>query len=432
MPSGSTATDPVFDVAVVGAGMAGLTAARALLEAGLSVCVLESRDRVGGRILTRTVDGEAIELGAEFVHGRPPELWALIAEAGISTYELHGTHARREGEKTPDVVEETEDFSILEGLEDFAGEDCAFAAYVDQTSVTGRLRERIVGFVEGFNAADANIISIKSLGAQQKAEDAIEGDRLFRIREGYHRLPEYLAARVRELGGQIRLGTSVSNIRWHPGGVELRPLQGPDVHAARAIITVPLGVLQSQAIRFSPPPAGHLELAGRMRMGQVCRFTLQFREPFWTQLPGLDALSFLYTFGETPSVWWTTEPEATSSLTGWIGGPRSDALAGMSAQQLGDHACATLARVLEIELAFVQQLLVHCQAHDWRKDPCSLGAYSYIPSGGLDLPGRLAEPVADTLYFAGEHTDVTGHWGTVHAAIRSGMRAAEQVQRGPA
>src|SRR5271169_5576850 len=78
------------DVVVVGAGMAGLTAARTLAEAGLKVLVVEAQDRIGGRIWTRHVGDEAIELGAEFIHGRPPELWALIDEAGLETYERGG------------------------------------------------------------------------------------------------------------------------------------------------------------------------------------------------------------------------------------------------------------------------------------------------------------------------------------------------------
>ena len=75
----------------------------------------------------------------------------------------------------------------------------------------------------------------------------------------------------------------------------------------------------------------------------------------------------------------------------------------------------------------VRAQLVATYTHDWSGDAFSRGAYSYVPVGAIDAPAAMAEAVADTLFFAGEHTDVTGHWGTVHAAIRSGLRAAAQV-----
>ena len=75
----------------------------------------------------------------------------------------------------------------------------------------------------------------------------------------------------------------------------------------------------------------------------------------------------------------------------------------------------------------IQALLKGCYTHDWQHDRFALGAYSYVATGGLDASRQMTEPVAETLFFAGEHTDITGHWGTVHAAMRSGLRAAEQV-----
>jgi monoamine oxidase len=71
--------------------------------------------------------------------------------------------------------------------------------------------------------------------------------------------------------------------------------------------------------------------------------------------------------------------------------------------------------------------LMSCATHDWQTDLLSCGAYSYVPAGALNAVLTMATPVQRTLYFAGEHTDVTGHWGTVHAAMRSGIRAAQQV-----
>src|SRR5580704_17153721 len=102
-------TDKTHDVVVIGAGMAGLTAARALAEAGLKVLVVEAQDRIGGRILTRHVGDEAIELGAEFIHGLPAELWALIHEAGLETYEHGGTQVCFEDGQLSDCSDEMDE-----------------------------------------------------------------------------------------------------------------------------------------------------------------------------------------------------------------------------------------------------------------------------------------------------------------------------------
>jgi hypothetical protein len=177
-------------------------------------------------------------------------------------------------------------------------------------------------------------------------------------------------------------------------------------------------------------------------MGEVVRVVLLFRERFWRgafapSIPEdarrkLADLSFLFMPAEMPPTWWTPNPTPTPMLTAWIGGPKATALRRSIAADgdplaLPRRCIATLARVFERSFAELQSLLVSWHVHDWSADPYSLGAYSYVPAGALDAPAKLAEPVADTLYFAGEHTDVTGHWGTVHAAIGTGMRAAEQM-----
>src|ERR1700722_15616651 len=195
--------DRTHDVVVIGAGMAGLTAARALAEAGLKVLVIEAQDRIGGRILTQHVGDEAIELGAEFIHGRPTELWALIDEAGLETYERGGAQVCFEDGLLSDCGGEMDDvFAPLEKLEDFHEEDVSFAEYLDRGNGPAEERGRIVGYVEGFNAADHREVSAASLGAQQKAEDASEGNHTYRLRGGYDQLPKYLAQRIVEYGGR--------------------------------------------------------------------------------------------------------------------------------------------------------------------------------------------------------------------------------------
>jgi monoamine oxidase len=416
------------EILIIGAGVAGLTAARRLAEAGLKVTVMEARDRVGGRILTHCVGDESIELGAEFVHGRPPELLALIAETGAERYERDGSsRCFRSGVleqcKTPNV-----DFDLLERLKDPPTPDVSFARYLSTVDATESQKASLTNFVEGFNAADAAQISAAALGAQQKAEDAIEGDRAFSIPGGYDRLTQYLAGRIEELGGRICLKLPVREIHWSRSTVHATAGERTFT-ASCAIITLPLGVLQAAGAVITPLPERIFLAASQMRMGHALRLTLQFREPFWKTLSPtrMEDLSFLFSFDEMPPVWWTTHPHPTALLTGWVGGPRSAELSRLSVEELTDRACTVLGKVFSVEPGELRKLLLGCHTHNWSSDPFSLGAYSYVGVGGLDAPRQLSEPVEDTLFFAGEHTDTTAHWGTVHAAIRSGLRAADQI-----
>lgn len=423
-------TNGSYDVLVIGAGMAGLTAARTLVENGLKVLVVEAQDRIGGRIWTRHIGDEAIELGAEFIHGRPPELWALIEEAGLETYEREGAQACFEDGSLNDCSGEMDTvFEQLEDLEDLDGPDLSFADYLDRKQTPVEARSRLVGYVEGFNAADHREVSAAALGMQQKAEDAIGSDHSYRLREGYDQLPRYLSERITQLGGKVLTGTAVEEIRWEPGWAEvvsdLWSFAAPQV-----IVTLPLAVLQNGNVRFAPQPNQILKAATQLRMGQARRFTLLFAERFWENLPPrsvLSELSFLFAFAETPPVWWTGHPEKSHTITGWVGGPRSAALTGIDVTTLGRKACTTLGRIFGIGQQRVHGLMRGCYTHDWQQNRFSMGAYSYVAAGGLDASRQMTEPVEDTLFFAGEHTDVTGHWGTVHAAMRSGLRAAEQV-----
>jgi len=427
------------DVVILGAGMAGLTAVRALAERGVSVVVLEAKDRVGGRVSTRKAEGGGtVELGAEFVHGRASELWALIDECGAKTVERDGTMLREEwgGGVVEDDPQDEAMFEPLEALEDFAGEDVAFADWLAASDVPEDERAALTGYVEGFNAADASRIGVKALGMQQKAEDAIEGDRAWHVLGGYGQLAEYLAARVKELGGEVRLGWEAVAVRWRPGDVEVETNRGV-VHARRCVVTLPLGVLQvvndEGCLRMAPEPAA-IAQARRLEMGHAVRFTMVFRSRWWERAGVLDkeklaAMSFLFTFQRSVRVWWTAhpEPEALPALTGWVGGPRAAEFEGESAGELGRAACAELAAVFGIAEDLVRWELITTYGHDWSGDVHARGAYSYVPAGALDAPAAMTRPEAGTLFFAGEHTDVTGHWGTVHAAIRSGLRAAAQV-----
>jgi len=447
-----------FDIIIVGAGMAGLTAGRVLANSGQRVAIIEARHRVGGRIFTtHASDGAGrpdlpVELGAEFVHGLPPETWSLMREAELATYEIDGVELCTSGGPLQIHQHGGGGISVLEQMLAFEATlppdgDLTFAQYLGRVAIDQAARTRAVDYVEGFNAADSSVIGVKALAMQQRAEDQIDSDRLFHVRQGYDALPRFLARQVEGAGGTILLGSMAQRISWRRGEVTV---SGAHEHgdafalaAKRALVCVPLGVLQAQVIEFAPAPGRILTHARRLVMGTVMRMTLVFRARFWAgaALPnvppdvqaGLDRLSFLFTHGALPPTWWTPMPDTAAMITAWVGGPKVALIesapgTASKADALLQRCLGTLANAFGMSIATLQQLLLSWHCHDWQADPYARGAYSYVPAGAIDASAQLTEPVEDTLYFAGEHTDTTGHWGTVHAAVRSGLRVAAQLQ----
>jgi monoamine oxidase len=418
------------DVVIIGAGIAGLAAANALTSAGKQVTVLEARDRIGGRIFTLH-PGEVnfpVELGAEFVHGRPPELLNLLHDADATLQQAGGVDACfRQGMLSP-CSEGDEAFALLDELADFAKKegDISFEAFLERRKPSHEIAQRARSFVEGFNAADARRIGIAALARQQQAEEEIDGFESSRSTTGYDLLPNYLARRVEDAGSRIVISSPVTSLQWKTGEVIAHTVSGDSFSAPKAIVTLPLGVLKARSVAIDPQPSRILAAADRMEAGSVRRLVLLFRSPFWKEK--MPNMRFLFTDNGTPATYWTQHPSDAPMLIGWLGGPKADAIADPG--QLPAQALRSLEHIFSLPPQSLDAQLRNWYLHDWQTDPYTLGAYSYVPAGGLDCSATMAEPVGNTLFFAGEHTDITGHWGTVHGALRSGLRAADQVLSG--
>ena len=416
-----------FDVLVVGAGISGLIAACRLAESSARVALVEARPRIGGRMHSIRVEGSdlPIELGAEFIHGRPPELLQLLAETGQRYFELDGESLRIHEGKLQDG-DFGDAFSVLYQLPEEP--DRSFASWLAEQSVPEAAARSATAFVEGFDAADATVIGTKSLVVQQRAEDAIDGDRAFRLEDGYSSLADSLKGRFLAAGGVLLLSTPIHTIRWKRGRIEAEAKTETSetlcLRAKQCVLTLPLGVLQSGNIHFDPVPARPIDAAFRLAMGSATRVTFVFAERFWADK--YPELRFLFLENALPSVWWTPAPNTAATLTAWIGGPRtkSPAIAGHG---LIDRGIVELAKAFSLPADSIRSQLRSWHTHDWQNDPFSRGAYSYVPAGALDALSILAEPVENTLFFAGEHTDTEGTWSTVHGALRSGLRAVRQI-----
>jgi monoamine oxidase len=446
--SGGRAEDA--DVAVIGAGVAGLEAAQRLAGRGLRVIVLEARPRVGGRIDTHLLPGwpAPVEGGAEFVHGRPAALIAALRAARAEIAELPRRHLLlvRGGVVRPAGANWQRAQAVLADLPD---EDVSVASLLARPSFRRRLppdaRRLLLRFIEGFNAADARRMSVRGLNLQTEASQAEDADRVFRVPDGYQALPRFLARRLESRGGELRLGAVVRSVHWGEPGVEViaHGAWGGSlarVRARAALVTVPLAVLQSDAtaqgaLRFVPRlPSAKRSAIARLAMGNVVKVVVRFRAAIGSGVlasVGGNA-SFLHVPSGAVPTWWGFGPRPPRCLVGWVAGRRADAFA---ARHRGPRATEErlrpaldgLARGLGVKLGALSAAVEDARLFDWAEDPYARGAYSWVPVGGVDAPAALAAPLEGRLYFAGEATDTGGDPGTVHGALASGARAAREI-----
>lgn len=429
--------DNFYDVVIVGAGAAGVAALRELDRAGQRVLCLEARDRIGGRILTLH-DARSpipIELGAEFVHGRPPEILGIVQSAPLTLYKCaeNAVHIRN-GKVIQDDNAWLKVDEVMRALEKAVqgGREESFAEFLRQSNHPKPAKELATSYVEGFNAARSEVISIQSLVKDQKAADEIDGDSGFRLMNGYDELMNWFVEGVADLSQKLKLGCEVKAIRWGRGNASVEftsTVRGgaETVQARKVIVTVPLGVLQGHAIRFEPEPEEVLHGASRLAFGHVFRVILRFDRPIWTDRDEFTQAGFLLSNEKYFPTWWTPLPVQARSITGWSAGPHADELLGLGKSEIFARASHDLSRILSTKESRLRASLEAAYVHEWDADPFARGAYSYVPAGAMGAREELARPLEETLYFAGEASETNGHGATVHGAIATGRRAAKQV-----
>jgi monoamine oxidase len=433
------------DVLILGAGFAGLSAAIDLARAGLRVEIIEARDRIGGRVFTQFDSSlnHSVELGAEFVHGLAPEIWLPMQEHNLAVSELEGDFWCSTAGKLARCNFFKEVEQILSKMND-KSPDQSFLNFLAKRfgdSGDDESNRHAIGYVSGFNAANPADVSVHWLVHQQKAEEQIQGDRAFHIKGGYQTLLDILSTELATRETPVRLSTKVRQIHWKPRAVEVlaQSARGHETFTTpRALVTLPLGVLQEAALnhdgdlRFEPGlPEEKLAALEKLAMGKVVRVALCFRRRLWESIrvdgQTLARMSFLFSDDETFPTWWTQSPDPVPVITGWAAARYADSLSGMTDGRVVDKAIESLAAVLGQTKASLQSELVAAYFHDWNSDPFSLGAYSYVKVGGEGCQTTLGAPLENTLFFAGEATDISGNNGTVHGAIASGKRAAQEI-----
>lgn len=413
-------------VIVVGAGVAGLAAARDLYRSGAEVIVLEARDRIGGRTTTIVREGFALDLGASWIHGLDGNpVTELVNDAGLGLIETD--------------VESSIGFdaAAAEGLLDDAALARAGAqldAAVEagyETEVDQPLQRVVDAAASGASASEARLIRylaasaieneyagpLSELSAWWFDEAGSYGGGDAMIEGGYAQVPEVLADEL-----DVRLGAVVTAVSWGDDGV-LVQTASESFEADAVIVTVPLGVLQSGAIAVDPPlPEAQQAAIAGLGMGVLNKVFMLFDEVFWDD--SVDWIGIVPPDGFDPWVDWVTVGRADDVpvLLGFAAGDLGRSVDAMSDEQVVASALATLRSAYPSAPEPVEVLVTR-----WGADEFARGSYSFAAVGSdPEMRDDLAAGVGGRLHLAGEATS-REHPSTVHGALLSGRRAAENV-----
>ena len=418
-------------IIVVGAGIAGLSAASTLQKWGYKVIVLEARPRVGGRVWTsREWDDAPLDMGASWIHGvtRNP-ITQIAKDNHIKTldtdYDNHWIYDTDGNELSVAAYERLEEYTqgveeyisgTIEELDSDVSIQSLFNTIQAEENLSAAERQAILyllnTMIEHDYAADINELSLLSFdeGYEFGGEDVI-------FPEGYDQIINVLAK-----GLDIRLNQIVERVDYSDAGVKVKTDQG-NYEGDRAVITLPLGVLQSGDVQFSPALPREKQNAIRdLGMGLLDKVYLRFPNVFWPK--DAELIGYL---GENKGEWaeWLNMAYYTDApiLLGFNAATFARKTEAWSDQQIVDSAMTALRTMFSSNVPDP----LEWQITRWATDPYAKGSYSYLPPGtdGNSLEA-LAEPVADRLYFAGEATSLE-YQATVHGAYLSGVRAAEEI-----
>nr|WP_231987493.1 NAD(P)/FAD-dependent oxidoreductase [Mycobacterium sp. E2238] len=422
-PSARPPRPDTRSVLVVGAGMAGLSAARSLADAGWPVRVIEARDRIGGRVHTDRDWGVPLEMGASWIHGtadNPLVQLARQAGAQLVTTDYYSWAKLVIDPKLPPLDYDPTLWRVFVERARYQVDSGSLAAAVNaaaggaalSTSDRAQLAFYLTTEIEDEFAADADQLSAITFDEG----DYSGGDQAV-ITNGYDAVPRLLADGLR-----VELNTPVTAIARRDDSVVVRTkdrtFQGP-----AAIVTVPLGVLKAGAIAFDPPlPGPHRRAVDALGFGVLSKSFFRFNRRGWT----VGNAFYQYLAADSgPWAQWFSLPAAAGPIAlAFNAGDRGRAVEASSPRELIATALPIAHRLFGEDVSPVE-----VRTSSWSADPYARGAYSFhAPGSGLDDRRRLQEPISDRLYLAGEAVGVSNP-STVHGAMASGRYAAEELMR---
>lgn len=410
MPRSTTDTD--YDVVVVGAGAAGLAAGRRLREAQCRVLTVEARDRIGGRSWTQaTTLGIPVDLGCEWLHSADHNPWTGIArKLGFTIDETLPDWGRRVSwhagdDAEPEWAAARAAFNAREAAAAESGIDRPASALL---APGGRWNALLGAISTWANGTELERVSI--LDHQRYADSGIN----WRVPAGYGALIAAYGAAV-----PVRLSTVVQHIACDGRGVVITTNRG-DLRARAAIVTLSTNLLAAETIRFTPALPEKIAAAAGLPLGIANKLFLGLSGPVEDLPPDIHLV------GSTARVAtgnYQLRPHSWPMIAAYFGGALATALEAEGGAAMVAFACEEIVGLLG---SAIKSRLTPLARSAWVGDPWARGSYSSALPGHADDRRRLAEPVEDRLFFAGEACS-RDHFGTAHGALVSGIAAADRA-----
>ncbi len=407
------------DVAVIGAGSAGLAAARTLRRAGRDVALIEASHRIGGRALTETFGGFGFDLGCHWMHSASLNPYVAIADSHGLAYTKQ-TWPRRThfGDRWAEADEERARIAFADRsygtLRDVAraGRDMSIA---DATEREDRWTPVFDFWISIMCSGDSDLVSVVDT---MRYRDTGEN---WPLVEGYGALVERHFAKE-----PVQFNARAERIDWGGGDVRIETPRGT-ITARKAIVTVSTGVLAAGDIRFDPVlPDWKLAAIAGLPLGSHNRIGLMFdRDVFGSGRAGPDERGTVTVYAESPeTIAFQIRPFGHNMAVGIVGGRFSAWLERAGPAAMVDYAMEKLAAIYGADIA---KHLTATRCSAWDGDPLIRGAYSHALPGHAERRADLARPIDDRLFFAGEATS-PDFFSTCHGAYLSGVTAAEAVE----
>ena len=417
------------DVLVIGAGMAGISAARELSKAGLSVKVLEARDRVGGRVWSiRDFCKEPVEAGAEFIHGVEAATFPDVQAAGFSVRPCplirHTMFNLGGGTRwLPFILMNPatwSTFTIMLRLKNLK-EDLSARQFIEKMGYKGPAR--LLAQLTCTAHLPGTLDEVGLLGLREDGVLHIEEVLNHRIAEGYDGLISHIGK-----GIDVEFGVVVEGVKWDAAGVTVTAKGGRELEARAAVCALPLGVLKSGKVKFTPGlPESKQKAMKNLHVGPVSKVLLKFKERFWPKwLANLCV-------GEGPvTLYWPVFYNRGGSvddkdpvLVAYATGPRAAGLAAMGEEEAAETCVKDLARLFP--KVNMDGMLVASRKIDWSADPFAMGGYSCVLPGGMGSRPLLAAADTGALFWAGSATQISPIAEIVETAFASGRRVSGEV-----